>query len=81
MIGDPDNDKVAGLLAAFMSVITGVVVTIRLLGWHIPLIGRLPLDYVFKVRDLSIEVPIGTAIAISVFITAIAYIFSHLSKK
>ncbi|MEN2986090.1 MAG: DUF2905 family protein [Thermodesulfovibrionaceae bacterium] len=47
----------------------------------IPLIGKLPGDFVIERRNFVFYFPLGTSILLSIILTLILYIFSILSRK
>lgn len=65
----------------------GIGVAIALIGaglmaaerFGLPL-GRLPGDFSFKGRNVSLYFPLGTSILISVVLSVILYLLSHLRR-
>jgi hypothetical protein len=64
-----------GLLLAFIGAVLMVAGRIAL-----PL-GRLPGDFVYKGKDVSVFFPLGTSIPISIILSATFYLFSRFRRK
>ena len=65
-------------------IITGTAILmlgfVFLLYDKIPLLGKLPGDFVFKKKNLTVYFPLGTMILLSVGLSLIFYIISYFKK-
>ena len=64
-------------LGLLLAVIGAVLMLVSRLG--LPL-GRLPGDIAYRGKNVSIFFPLGTSILISIVLSILFYLFSHLRK-
>ena len=65
------------LLGVALIVIGAIVIGLNRLG--LPL-GRLPGDLTYRGRNVTVFAPIGTSIALSILLSLIFYVISHLRR-
>lgn len=64
-------------LGLLLAIIGGALMIAGRFG--LPL-GRLPGDFAFRGKHVSVYFPLGTSILISIVLTALLYLFSHLRR-
>jgi hypothetical protein len=64
-------------LGLLLAIIGAVLMLAGRLGWPV---GRLPGDFAYRGKNVSFYFPLGTSIVISIVLSILLYLFSHLRR-
>ncbi len=64
-------------LGLLLAAIGAVLMLAGRFGWPL---GRLPVDIAYRGKNVSFYFPLGTSIVISIVLSLIFYLFSHLRR-
>ena len=73
-------NEVGKALLGLGLLVTAIGVTLMLAGRFGWPLGRLPGDFAYRGKNVSFYFPLGTSIVISIVLSILFYLFSHLRR-